>query len=128
MDYDGFGPAQLGEYESFETISRIASGIAEHGEAFAAWAAHVGSESTELLDRFEDHYRGEWDSFEAYTEDYLQETEFNRFLDHVPEDMRGYVEGNWSSGYAFAGNQGWRSASMVSASMNRMPCLTAVAR
>jgi len=35
---------------------------------------------------------GEWDSFEAYIEDYLQETEFFRFLDYVPEDMRGYIE------------------------------------
>lgn len=92
MDYDGFGSLRLGEYVSFETISRIANGIAEHGEAFAAWAAHVGPESTDTLDRFEDHYRGEWESFEAYVEDYLQETEFYRFLDHVPEDMRGYIE------------------------------------
>lgn len=92
MDYDGFGPLRLGEYASFETISRIANGIAEHGEAFAAWAAHVGPESTDLLDRFQDHYRGEWESFEAYVEEYLQETGFYRFLDKAPEDMRGYIE------------------------------------
>jgi antirestriction protein len=92
MDYDGFAGIELGEYESFETISRIAKGIAEHGEAFAHWAAYVGSESTEQVERFEDHCRGEWDSFEAYVRDYLEETEFYRFLEQVPEDMRGYVE------------------------------------
>ena len=92
MDYDGFGSLRLGEYASFETISRIASGIAEHGEVFAAWVAHASPEDYDTLDRFEDHYRGEWDSFEVYVEDYLQETGFYQFLDQVPEDMRGYIE------------------------------------
>lgn len=92
MDYDGFGPLRLGEYASFETISRVASGIAEHGQAFAAWAAYVGPESSDALGRFEDHYCGEWESFEAYVENYLREVGFYAFLDHVPENMRGYVE------------------------------------
>jgi len=92
FDYDGFGDAELGEYESFETVSRIARGIAEHGEAFGHWAAYVGSDSVQQIERFADHYRGEWESFEAYVRDYLEETEFYRFLDRVPEDMRGYVE------------------------------------
>lgn len=109
MDYDGFGVLRLGEYASFETISRIAQGIAEHGEAFAAWAAHVGPDSGELLDRFEDHYLGEWESFEAYVKDYLEESEFYRFLEYVAEDMRGYIEvdteqiaRDWSSDYEIA--------------------------
>jgi antirestriction protein len=51
-------------------------------------------------------YRGEWDSFEAYVEDWLQETEFYRFLDQMPDDIRGYVTvdvmqiaRDWSSDY-----------------------------
>jgi len=92
FDYDDFAGVELGEYESFETISRIARGIAEHGEAFGHWATYVGSDSVERIERFGDHYRGEWESFEAYVRDYLEETEFYRFLDRVPEDMRGYVE------------------------------------
>lgn len=92
MDYDGFTGADLGEYESFETISRIANGIAEHGEAFGHWAASAGSESPEENERFADHYRGERESFEAYVKDYLEETAFYKFLEYVPEDMRGYVE------------------------------------
>jgi len=59
MDYDGFAGAELGEYQSFETICRIAKGIADHGEAFGHWAAHVGSESTDEIERFGDHHRGE---------------------------------------------------------------------
>jgi antirestriction protein len=92
FDYDDFAGIELGEYESFGVISRIANGIAEHGEAFGHWAAYMGSESTEELDRFEDHNRGEWESFKAYVEDYLEETEFYRFLEGLPEDMRGYIE------------------------------------
>lgn len=91
FDYDSFAGAELGEYESFETVSRIARGIAEHGEAFAQWAGYVGSDSTEQIERFEDHFRGEWASFDAYIEDYLEETGFYRFLEDVPEELRGYV-------------------------------------
>lgn len=106
FDYNEFYGADLSEYESFETISRIAQGIAEHGEAFGHWAAYVGTESTEQIERFEDHYRGEWDSFEAYVRDYLEETGFYQFLEGVAEDMRGYVEvdveqiaRDWTSDY-----------------------------
>lgn len=109
FDYDDFAGAELGEYESFEEVSRIARGIAEHGEAFGHWAGYVGSESAEQIDRFEDHYRGEWESFKAYIEDYLEQTEFYRFLDAIPEDMRGYVEvdveqiaRDWGSDYYIA--------------------------
>lgn len=109
MDYDGFAGIELSEYESFESISRVAQGIAEHGEAFAHWAAYVGSESTQEIERFTDHYRGEWDSFEACIRDYLEETEFYRFLEQVPEDVRGYVEvdvkqiaRDWSCDYHIA--------------------------
>ena len=51
----------LDEFESFETVARIAAGIAEHGPAFAAWAAHVGVDSDQF-DEFEDVYMGEWES------------------------------------------------------------------
>jgi antirestriction protein len=64
FDYDGFGEgvgSLLGEWASLATVSRIAQSITEHGDAFAAWAAYVGPEQTEQLDRFEDHYLGEWE-------------------------------------------------------------------
>jgi antirestriction protein len=92
FDYECFGGAEIDEYDSFETVSRIAQGIVEHGEAFGHWAAYVGNSSTEQLERFEDHYLGEWDSFEGYIQNYLEEIEFYRFMELIPEDMHGYVE------------------------------------
>lgn len=92
MDYDDFAGVRLEEHTSFAVISRVARGIAEHGEAFGHWASHIGSEDLEQLEVFEDHYHGEWESFEAYIEDYLEETGFYGFMDTVPEEMRGYVE------------------------------------
>ena len=102
FDYDGFGhgiAALIGEYSSLKLVSRLAEGIAEHGEAFAAWAACVGPEQPELLDRFldrfEDHFLGEHASIEAYVDDALAETGFYRELDEalsvIPEDLRRYI-------------------------------------
>ena len=42
FDYEGFGPLRLSEYETVERISRLGRGIAEHGEAFAAFATLPG--------------------------------------------------------------------------------------
>ncbi len=95
LDYDGFGQglgSLLGEYPSLTTISKMAQGIAEHGEAYAAWAAYVGPEQTEQLDRFEDHYLGEWESIEAYAEDLLQETEAYRVIEEAPEWLQPYLQ------------------------------------
>lgn len=94
FDYDDFGyglSSLLGEYPSLTTVSKIAQGIEEHGEAFAAWAAYVGPEQAEQLDRFEDHYLGEWDSMEAYAENLLEECEAYRYVDEAPEWLRPYL-------------------------------------
>lgn len=91
FDYDEFYGVELGEYASFETIVKVARGLAEHGEAFGGhWAAYVHND-VERVDQFEDHFRGEWASFRAYLED-LDECGSLRFLDDIPEDMRDYVE------------------------------------
>src|SRR6266508_5155906 len=94
FDYDGFGDAAslLGEYPSLATVSKVAQGIQEHGQAFAAWAAYVGPEQAEQLDRFEDHYLGEWDSTEAYAEDLLEESEAYRVIEEAPEWLRPYLQ------------------------------------
>jgi antirestriction protein len=92
MDYDDFCGLNLGEYESLEVVSRIAKGIAEHGEAFARWVEYVGERSAEALDRFEDHYLGKYDSAEEYAEYILEETESYRYLDEIPESLRMYAK------------------------------------
>jgi len=89
-DYEGFGPLRLGEYDSLGTIARLASGIAEHGPAFSAWAAYVGLDSDEL-DQFEDHYLGEWDSLESYAESLLDDLGAPALLDQLPAWLQPYV-------------------------------------
>ena len=42
VDYEGFGAYKVDEWTSFMTVSLIAQGIAEHGEAYAAWVEYVG--------------------------------------------------------------------------------------
>lgn len=99
MDYDGFGAElsrALGEYPSLETVVRVARGIAEYGGAFAAWAAYVGPEHHEQLDRFEDHYRGEWADMVTYVRDVLDSIGLYDALDEalrgIPEDLRRYID------------------------------------
>lgn len=95
MDYDGFGSElerELGEYPRLEVVSRLGQGIAEHGAAFAAWAMHVGPGSEEQLDRFEDHYRGEYTSMEEYVEQYLDDADACSFMRYVPERLQPYVK------------------------------------
>lgn len=94
-DHDGFGPLQLGEYESFADISAIAKGIAEHGPAFAVWAEIVwdggGPLDHDLLAEFPDYYMGDHESPEAWAEEMFQD--FGYTLEagaHLPEAMQPY--------------------------------------
>jgi antirestriction protein len=72
-DYEGFGELRLSEWESFERVSVIAAGIAEHGEAFASWLSYDESQDATDMQAFEDAYRGEWDSLRAYAENFADE-------------------------------------------------------
>lgn len=93
FDYEGFGPLRLSEYESVERVSRLGLGIAEHGEAFAAFAHFLGSEEEELLPVFEESFLGHWESAEAYAQDYLDSCGIDQLLDeHVPDSLRPYVK------------------------------------
>lgn len=94
FDHDGFYGYNVGEYDSFETVSRVAKGIAEHGEAFAKWVEHVGAEREDLLtdERFQDHYLGKFDSAEAYAEYILEETGSYEYLEQIPESLRVYAK------------------------------------
>lgn len=76
MDYDDFCGLSFGEYESLEIVSRIAQGIAEHGEAFAKWVGYVGERSEDLLtdEQFQDHYLGHFDSTKAYAERFMRKS------------------------------------------------------
>ncbi len=95
-DFQGFGAAELSEYESLETVARLARGIAEHGGAFAAWAALSGLDRLVALDAeaFEEAYRGHWPSATAYAEELLDETGATEALEAVPEWLQPYVSLN----------------------------------
>lgn len=90
-DYHDFCGLDLGEYVPMSRISRIACGIAEHGDAFAAWAEYVGTDAEDELDRFGDCYLGRYDSVEAYAEQLLEEADAYSYFDAVPESLRQYA-------------------------------------
>jgi antirestriction protein len=69
-DFEGFEGIRLSEYESIETVSALATLIAEHGAAFAAFYANDPSMDLDFASReFEDAYQGEWDSEESFGDD-----------------------------------------------------------
>ncbi len=91
-DFDGFYSLRLGEYENIEHLAMIGQGIAEHGPAFAAWAEVLGSARwEEELDDFEEVFRGEWDSMEAYAEDLLADFGVEEALDQLGDWLRPYI-------------------------------------
>ena len=91
-DYENFGPLHLSEYESLETVSRIATGIAEHGPAFAHFAALVGTTDSGELTGFEDAYLGHFESVQAYAEELLDDLGYEDLIDRLlPKHIRAYV-------------------------------------
>jgi antirestriction protein len=92
FDYEGFGPVRLGEYEPLTTVTTIAHGIAEHGPAFAHWAALVGTSDLGELDDFEDAYRGHFASVTAYAEELMDDYGANRYIEAMPEYLQPYVK------------------------------------
>lgn len=75
-DYDNFGSlaSTLGEYPSWEKVAKIGAMIEEHGAPMLAWLETLDDvEDVEEGDYFHDHYRGEWDSEEAYAMETVME-------------------------------------------------------
>lgn len=91
-DHEGFVPLHLGEYEDLATVSQLGRGIAEHGAAFAHWAAICGTSDPDELARFDDVYLGHWNSVEAYAEELLDDLGIEELLEReVPEHLQAYV-------------------------------------
>ena len=91
-DYEDFGNIRVDENQSLATIAKWAEGIERHGKAFAAWVASVGEQSDDLIEQFEDHYQGEWESVEAYAEYLLDELGAQRVIDEAPEWLQPYLK------------------------------------
>jgi antirestriction protein len=91
-DYEGFGDYRLDEYESLETVAALARGIAEHGLAFAALAAHVGGPYlAEEPRRFSESYLGAWQSLPEFVEQMTDESGWASYLEGLPGCMQPYV-------------------------------------
>jgi antirestriction protein len=90
-DYDGFGDLgrALGEWADFETISKVANLLEEHGAAYGEYAAHMGSNEWPDGDDFEEAFLGKWDSEQAYAESYVDDS---GMLSEMPENLRMYFD------------------------------------
>jgi antirestriction protein len=95
-DYDNFPGAivrELGEYASFQTVANVANALEDHGPAFAAWLSAQDSsldlDADDLGKQFAEHYRGEWDSEQAFA----METVCELGWGDVPAVV--YVPGRW---------------------------------
>jgi len=86
-DYEGFGDIRISEYHGLSEVSRLAFLVEEHGEAFAAYAAHVGQD-TATEETFLDAYCGHWESELAYATDFFDEL----YAHEIPEHVRYYVD------------------------------------
>lgn len=99
-DYDGFHGLQLGEYESLQTVSAIARGIAEHGEAFACWVDCIGTDGpAERPELFDEAYQGHFESLEDYGSQMWDDFGYTEELAKLPEGLRPYVSvdaGMWA--------------------------------
>lgn len=91
-DYEGFGPLHLGEYESLETVSTVARGIAEHGIAFAHYAVLTGGRSADELGGFDDVYLGHFATIEEYAEQLVDDLGYDDLIERaLPEHLHPYV-------------------------------------
>lgn len=89
-DYEGFGNVPLSEFDSLERVAALARGIAEHGDAFAAWVALAGATDLNLAG-FEQAFRGTWPSVGEYAADLLADLGAEEILAAVPAWLRPYV-------------------------------------
>lgn len=91
-DYEGFAPLYLHEYDSIETVARIARGIVEHGEAFAHWVNYCGTPTDhDQLALFDDVYLGCWPTVRAYAEELIDGSEVEETLDQARLPFRNYI-------------------------------------
>lgn len=91
-DYEGFGGISLSEWPAIERVSKIASLIEDHGDAFPLWyTVQDGQnlECEELEEKFLEQWQGAHDSKEEFA-DYLLDSTGQ--LAEIPEFARRYFD------------------------------------
>lgn len=84
-DHEGFG-GLLGEYDSFDRVAALSEALSEHGDALPAFLGAFGQDAD--IEKFTEAYRGQWDSVEAFAEDWAVESDAIR-PDHP---MYSYID------------------------------------
>ena len=95
-DYEGFGLADVDEYDSVRRISRLAQGIANYGEAFSAWWAQEtrdDNDGGDVFSQFEQQYHGSFETMDDYGRDFLADLGFDvdDLRGEIPESLAPYV-------------------------------------
>ena len=91
FDYDDFGDFKVEQYEQLTIVAKVARGIQEHGDAFAAWA-QLHDADPDMLDAFEDSYLGEYDSPEEWAREIADESNIEqRIKETFGESLASYI-------------------------------------
>jgi antirestriction protein len=89
-DYEQFGRWRVHEYDSIDLVARIANGIAEHGDAFSAWA-DLNESEPERFNDFTEAYLGHYDSLQDYVDQMADDLGYIDELAKLPEHLQPYV-------------------------------------
>jgi len=96
-DHEDFTGYPLGEHESLAFVSRLARGIVEHGQAFAAYA-DWNRQGDPDLERFSEAHEGTYPTREAWAEEVANEVfEWPRQHEAIIEPLRPHVSLNLAS-------------------------------
>lgn len=91
FDYDDFGDFRPEQYEQLSLVAKVARGIQEYGDAYAAWAQLHDADS-DMLDAFEDSYLGEYDSPEDWAGEVADESSIEqRIEDTFGENLARFI-------------------------------------
>ena len=85
-DYDGFEGAPVSEWQSFETVAKMAEFIEEHGELGGKVIEHYCGDLEDAKTAME-NYHGEYESLEDYAEQ-----SFSDCGPVIPDGLKFYID------------------------------------
>lgn len=89
--HENFEGIELGEFDSFATVARLAVGIRTYGRAFAHFANWRGTKDA-TLEAFARSYAGCWESVEDYVSTLVNASEMDARAQRViPERYAAYM-------------------------------------